>query len=37
MLLSDRANRRLGSPRDIVGRPRGDRPDIGAHEYRSRS
>ena len=36
-LLIDRANRRLGSQRDIVGRPRGDRPDIGAYEYRARS
>jgi hypothetical protein len=33
-LLVDRANRRLGTRRDIDGRPRDSRPDIGAYEYR---
>ncbi len=33
-LLIDRASRRLGARRDIDGRPRDSRPDIGAYEYR---
>ena len=33
-LLIDRASRRLGPRRDIDGRPRDVRPDIGAYEYR---
>jgi hypothetical protein len=36
-LLIDKAVRRFGPPRDIGGRPRGDRPDIGAYEYRGRA
>ncbi len=35
-LLIDRASRRLGARRDIDGRPRDSRPDIGAYEYRGR-
>jgi hypothetical protein len=35
-LLIDRASRRLGTRRDIDGRDRGVRPDIGAYEYRSK-
>ncbi len=35
-LLIDRASRRLGAWRDIDGRPRDSRPDIGAYEYRGR-
>jgi hypothetical protein len=34
-LLIDRASRRLSARRDIDGRLRGARPDIGAYEYRS--
>jgi hypothetical protein len=34
-LLIDRASRRIGARRDIDGRLRGARPDIGAYEYRS--
>jgi hypothetical protein len=34
ILLIDRASRRLGARRDIDGRPRDSRPDIGAYEYR---
>ena len=34
-LLIDRASRRLSARRDIDGRRRGARPDIGAYEYRS--
>jgi hypothetical protein len=33
-LLIDRASRRLSARRDIDGRPRDSRPDIGAYEYR---
>jgi hypothetical protein len=33
-LLIDRASRGLGARRDIDGRPRDSRPDIGAYEYR---
>lgn len=33
-LLIDRASRLLGTRRDIGGRPRDSRPDIGAYEYR---
>jgi hypothetical protein len=33
-LLIDRASRRFGAKRDIDGRPRDSRPDIGAYEYR---
>jgi hypothetical protein len=33
-LLIDRASRRFGARRDIDGRPRDSRPDIGAYEYR---
>ena len=33
-LLIDRANRVLSARRDIDGRARGSRPDIGAYEYR---
>lgn len=33
-LLIDRASRLLGARRDIDGRPRDSRPDIGAYEYR---
>jgi hypothetical protein len=33
-LLIDRGSRGLGSRRDIDGRPRDSRPDIGAYEYR---
>ncbi len=33
-LLIDRASRRHGARRDIDGRPRDSRPDIGAYEYR---
>ena len=33
-LLIDRASRQFGSLRDIDGRPRGPRPDIGAYEFR---
>jgi hypothetical protein len=33
-LLIDRASRGLGTRRDIDGRRRGSRPDIGAYEYR---
>ena len=33
-LLIDRASRSLGAMRDIDGRRRGSRPDIGAYEYR---
>jgi hypothetical protein len=33
-LLIDQASRRLGARRDIRGRPRDSRPDIGAYEYR---
>jgi hypothetical protein len=36
-LLIDRASRRLSARRDIDGRLRGARPDIGAYEYRSES
>jgi hypothetical protein len=35
-LLIDRASRQLGTRRDIDGRLRGVRPDIGAYEFRSR-
>jgi hypothetical protein len=34
-LLIDRASRRFGASRDIDGRRRDSRPDIGAYEYRS--
>jgi hypothetical protein len=33
-LLIDRGSRSLGTRRDIDGRPRDPRPDIGAYEYR---
>jgi hypothetical protein len=33
-LLIDRASRPVGARRDIDGRPRDSRPDIGAYEYR---
>ena len=33
VLLIDRASRHLGTRRDIDGRPRDSRPDIGAYEY----
>ena len=36
-LLIDRANRRFGARRDIVGLPRDEWPDIGAYEYRPRN
>ncbi len=35
-LLIDRASRRFGARRDIDGRLRDSRPDIGAYEYRGR-
>jgi hypothetical protein len=35
-LLIDRASRHLGARRDIDGRRRDARPDIGAYEYRSK-
>jgi hypothetical protein len=35
-LLIDRGARQLGARRDILGRLRGERPDIGAYEFRGR-